>query len=426
MAAFGAGESILKIAATEHVDPTTVSKWLHRAGADVYPGRHFVKQPPLKIPKELVEVLAEGPARVVELVRERIWGVQVSEHGDARVEKFCRFVGLYKQGKGVEEIAREIGIHRSSVAEWREGTDLPYLVKLAMVAARNTAREGWKWLPLQVSSGGSKQKGWILVPTAICDFAEIVRVLDQLRPDSAFFGREAVLGVGKERPDLVKLDTFAYLLGIMLGDASKLGGVQKCYNSMTLDLQLSEKEPTNEALGEFVALCVNSLGLTMHRIADKKPTGDTALAEKPTPAYRWTSSRSPLVAWMFNVCMGLLPGQLTSVDPVRMDWILSAPARFRTRFIQGVADSDGTARRYVVEIASMPNAEFITKVLATLGANNARTMLEAGIPKRTCIPNVEAAKLPIFSEFVKSYRYELLMENADKVDGKKAGPSHAG
>src|SRR5438445_7501477 len=58
--AFESGKSILEVAAAEEVDPKLVSQRLHRLGVEIYQGRHRVKQLPLKISPELVELLSKG------------------------------------------------------------------------------------------------------------------------------------------------------------------------------------------------------------------------------------------------------------------------------------------------------------------------------------------------------------------------------
>ena len=148
----------------------------------------------------------------------------------------------------------------------------------------------------------------------------------------------------------------------------------------------------------------------MNRIRDKAPTGATKFSKIPTSAYRWNSERSTLFAWMFSVCLGLKWTELTSYDPVRMDWIVEAPFGFRKGFVQGVADSDGRVNSYVVEIVSVPNAEFFTSLLHTLDMPSAYTRAEYGKLLRTVVKAREAVKLPIFNEIVKSYRYERLMK----------------
>ena len=130
---FESGNSILGIAAADEVDPKLVSRWLHRLGVEVYQGRHRVEHLPLKIPTELVELLSNGPDYVLKFLNERVWGLTATESGKEQLKKFCNFLELHGQGIGVEEIAqsKDVDVHRSTIAKWREGTDQPYLVKAA-------------------------------------------------------------------------------------------------------------------------------------------------------------------------------------------------------------------------------------------------------------------------------------------------------
>lgn len=404
--------SVLKIAREEGADPGTVSAWLRKVGISLKQGQHFVGQPELRIPDSIVKMLLEGSEAVRNIVEARIYGAMVTSLGYAQLKKYCAFLKAYEENKGVEEIGRLLHVQRSTVANWRNGKDVPYLAKLA-VKAVEAPMEGWQWLPTHLEAGGNEQSGWIQVPRVIVTYSDIVDVVNQLKPLSSTYERAQRFGLDKQRGDAMRPELFSYLLGFMLGDAGKSGGVQLRFTSMNLDLQLSCAEKSNERLGEFVSLCANSLGIVMERHSDKMPTGDTALAEQATPAYRWTSSRSPLIAWMFQVALGLKPGQLTSVNEVMMEWILSTPDYFRKRFIQGIADSDGTTRKYAVEIASMPNANLITTILLGLGLKGARNLYERGKPIRSSVPIVEAAKLPIFNELAVGHRYKLMIRNAE-------------
>jgi transposase-like protein len=405
----------LKIAREERVDPSTISAWLRKTGVEIKQGQHFVKQPPLRYSSELLDLVSKGPNEVQRYLIERIWGIQFSKAGLEQLEKFCGFVGLYSQGAGVEEIAQRLGVHRSTVAEWRNRTDQPYLIKTAAVAVGQPPSNGWKLIPLSLESGGNVPTNWIQVPSAIANYEDLVRVVEQVKPLNEKPGAARSLAIASQGVQS-RMDLVGYLLGIMLGDAGKPGGIQDRFTSMNLDLQLTEKEPSNERIGELVCICAENLGIRMRRAEDKMPSGTTLHAREPVPAYRWLSARSPLIAWLFNAGLGLKMQESTSVDQVRMNWILSAPLSFLKRFAQGLADSDGTVRDYIVEIASMPNAEFVTKVLRRLGMGSARTMFEKGKPVRTSAVILEASALPIFSEFARGYRYELLMARREVLN----------
>jgi transcriptional regulator with XRE-family HTH domain len=405
---YGQRQSILKIAEAEGVDPGTVSAWLRKLGIAIVQGQHFVKQPPLGIPQELLNLLKGGPTPAKELIRGRLWGIVASQRGDEQLDKYCLYVRLHEEGLGVEKTAEKVGIHRSTALQWRRGTDMPYLAKAALAALRNPAEERWRITPLRVGSGGNELTRWIRVPDSIAGPTDIQRVLEQLGPTDQTYERARRFGIGMDRLGSMRLELFGYLLGFMLGDASKLGGRQERFASVNIDLQLSLKHESNESLGEFLCMCVNTLGLRMHRTSDKEPTGDSRYAQQPMGAYRWSSERSPLLAWAFSVGLGLEWGETTSLSPVRMDWILGMPRGFRLRFIQALADSDATVKPYEVVLTSIPNAEFTTEVLKSLGMKSAHTIHESGKPLRTMVSRREALTLPIFNEIVKGYRYEKL------------------
>lgn len=182
---------------------------------------------------------------------------------------------------------------------------------------------------------------------------------------------------------------------------------------MSVDLELTQKHDTNQRLGQFVCMCVNNIGIEMERKRDKPPSGTQLLGKSPTPAYRWTSERSPLFAWMFSTCLGLGWDETTTTHQIHMDWILGMPVSFRVRFIQGVADSDGCVKGYIVDLASVPNAHFFAKVLLSLGVTSAHAVYEKGVPTRTQANCRQASKLPFFNEFIKSYRYERMLGRND-------------
>jgi len=399
---------VLKIAKEEGVDSGTVSSWLKKLGLDIKQGQHFVGQPSLNLSPELVDLLSRGPTEVRKLVTGRIWGVQPSANGIQQLEKFCGFIELYRSGNGVEETSRDLRVHRTTVTKWRNGADQPYLVKLATVSVIPPSHEGWMTLPMTISSGGNAPEGWYDVPTSIQSYDSLVGLLGKLRPLETTFARAARFGLDRSTVELMMPEFFAYLLGFMLGDASKLGGTATRFTSVNIDLQLSLKHDCNLRLGEFVCMCMNSIGLDMDGTADKQPTGDSKFAQVPTGAYRWNSERSPLLAWIVSVCMGLKQGQTTSLDPVQMEWIFTSPRVFRKRFIQALADSDATVKPYEVVVTSTPNADFTTRLLQSLGMTSAHTINEKGRPLKSMVSRREAMRLPIFNEFVKGYRYDKL------------------
>ncbi|MGA2200091.1 MAG: hypothetical protein ABSG45_09160, partial [Nitrososphaerales archaeon] len=330
----------VRIAAKAGADPSTVSTWLKRHGVELYGGLHRVVREPPKISAELAQLLGKGPDEVLRFLDERVWGIVASPRGLEQLGKYCNFLKLPLE-TGVGAAKEELGIDRSMVKAWTEGTKQPYLVRVADIAIRTPAKSWWKLLPLRLESGGNSQGPWIQVPTAIQSYKDVSQVVGQLKPLESTYERALRFGLSRQRIDEMKHEFFAYLLGIMGGDASKEGGKQKRFTSSNIDLHLTLKQPTNEQLGEFVCMCTNSLGIMMDRKQDKQPTGTTKFGKHPSAAYRWVSHRSPLVAWMFNAGLGLQWNECTTLHSLKMDWIFNMPRSFKIRFIQGMADSDG-------------------------------------------------------------------------------------
>jgi hypothetical protein len=411
---FEKGLSILEIARADEVDPKLVSQRLHRLGVEIYQGRHRVEQLPLKISPELVELLSKGPDYVQRFLDERVWGLTATEYGTEQLTKFCNFLDLHRKKIGVLDIASQLEINRGSAAEWREGTDQPYLVRIATTMLQLDFKPGWKVLPMRLLSGGNDQHQWIQVPPTIQGDEDIRSLIRQITPLDETFERAARLGISLSNLEQMQFELLGYLMGIAVGDAGKTSSSEERFASMNLDLQFTKKKQSNETLGELACLAANLIGIRMDRIADKHPTGYTARSRNPTDAYRWSSERSPLLAWIVRQCLGLERGKTTSYDKVHMDWIFGVSADFRKRFIQGLGDSDGTVRPYVVEITSAPNTELVTRVLRSLGLTSAYGRMEDGEMLRTVVKNAEAASLPIFNEFTKGYRYQQLMSYTRK------------
>jgi hypothetical protein len=392
---FKSGIAIIHIAERENVAPCTISAQLHKLGLDITPGHHIVEQLPLKYPPQFIELIDKGPEAALEFVKSRVWGIQASLTGEKQLRNFCEFFRLHHHGIGVVEMARRLTTHKSTIAHWREGTDQPYLIRAANDTLLMAPKANWKLLPMHLSSGGSNPSGWIQVPTSM-SYDGTLDVISQTRPLEATFERAQLFGLSPPQVLALRPELFAYLLGIMVGDSGKLGGAQPRYASMNLDLQLTLKKATNERLGEFVMMCANSLGLEMTRIKDKPPSGQQLLGRDPSPAYRWSTERSPLLAWMFSVGLGLGWDETTTSHQIRMDWIFGTPRMFRIRFIQGTADSDGCVKSSI-EIASVPNSKFFADILQSLGVTSAHIGYEKGEQYKTIVNWKQALALPIFN-----------------------------
>jgi hypothetical protein len=130
-----------------------------------------------------------------------------------------------------------------------------------------------------------------------------------------------------------------YLLGMLVGDAHRAFSARHPLEAR-VSLDLCRAHPENLDLGQFVARCVSSLGVSCGRIADDMP-----VPNEPHGLYRWLSHFSPVIGWLHTACLGLERDEKTSYDPVRMNWLFTALPEYRVWFLRGMADSDGTGRK---------------------------------------------------------------------------------
>lgn len=237
------------------------------------------------------------------------------------------------------------------------------------------------------------------------DRAAVMQRLSSVQASHDLEARREKLGLSESFLQESKRDLFGYLLGFLVGDAAKRRSSPA--SEMFLEVQLTKKHKENERLGEFVGLCANACGISYYKI------NDWFVNERlPHGRYHWKSQPSPLLTWMFTQCLGLQDGQLTTYDPVSIDWISSMERSFRIAFMQGLADSDGYLHLQDQEahVIVSPNLASVSKILDSLSIRH-----RCGLSKGMDIVKIRcevAANLPIFSPIAKSYRYDRLMKLA--------------
>jgi len=197
------------------------------------------------------------------------------------------------------------------------------------------------------------------------------------------------------------LNLMYYLLGWMVGDAGKNFSTKHPW--ARIEIGLSKKHAQNLELGNFVMNCILMMGISCRRIKDGSPR-----ATNPYGSYRWMSYFSEVFFWFHTACLGLNEDQLTSYNPVSMEWLLTATHASIEWFLRGIADSDGCVNvgNRSVDITSEPNGPFFVKLFAKVGIH-ARIYKSKGYDN-VSISAFEAARIQIFNVQVGTHRSVLL------------------
>ena len=342
---------------------------------------------------KIAEFIIHNPALDTNFMNQ-FYGVTLREKDTKTFYEFTTVVKHRAAGLSATKISELTGIPKRKLEHWIFNENSVFSIRLLEhYFTLGKIEKSHRYLSINSTRGGIFTGPWITVPSQIRDYADVEKVLNQLRPITE---NECY------HNNISKAELFAYFLGFLIGDSSKTGIKRAQRTTRRVQVRLSIRYPSNEKVGEFVSLCANSIGLRMERRKDC-PAGKL----NPYPFYTWISQSSPLIQWIFEVCLGLDNDMLTTYDPIRSDWILSAPEIFRIRFIQGLADSDGfvdfTARQ--AGIITSPNTELIEKILNSLNIKTTKRYFQSSKLWALMMKPNDAYKLPIFNEYIKSYRY---------------------
>jgi len=203
-----------------------------------------------------------------------------------------------------------------------------------------------------------------------------------------------------------------YLLGWLVGDAGK--NFSKKHSWARIEIGLSRKHPQNLQLGNFVMDCISMLGMTCGRMKD-----GSSRATSPHGSHRWMSYFSGVFFWFHTACLGLNEDQLTSYNPVSMDWLLTAAPTSIEWFLRGIADSDGSVNvgNKAVDITSNPNGPLFVKLFARVGIHT--NIYKSKGCETVSISAFDAARIQIFNVQVGTHRSLLL----DRVANARTFPA---
>lgn len=308
---------------------------------------------------------------------------------------------LRTQGLSASEIAKRHKLPQRKIEHWIFEDNKPFIIRLLQhFLILGKPKKGSKWLSINSTRGGLFIGPWIQVPDKINSYKDISKVINQL--DALPEYKQSLRELNISQNCLKKENCLAYLLGILVGDASKTGIQRKHRVTRRIHIRLSKGFQTNRRMGDFITLNVNYLGLRMCKRKDC-PAGKRNLH----PFYTWISQSSLLFQWIFRVCLGLKNNETTTYYPIKAKWILKTPKKFKIQFLQGLADSDGFVdfNSVKVGIITEPNTHLIDKIFKSLNITTKRRFFTQNKLWSILINVNDAFKLPIFNPIVRSYRY---------------------
>jgi hypothetical protein len=334
------------------------------------------------------------------------WDIRYSKQEEASYDRYREILRLGSLGQTAATIERILQM--SNAGKYLSGEKKPFLATIqSMLATQGTPSKNYRWIPLKVRPRGVPESKWVEAPPKLEFHQQLSHVLAQLNPHPESATILSRFGISADEVAGFKEELFAFLLGTMLGDASKSVKSLGHFPSMTVSLVLSKNKTNSLRFGEFASACLGaSTGLQMRRITDA-PSSPARYSD--SECFRWLSETSPFVTWIQNVCLGLTPGMRSTYDPAHLDWILESPRAFRIAFLQGLCESDAyvDAGRNAVCLASSPNSNVLLKLFQSLGCSG-KVYKQPPI-ERIEVGTYEAIKIPTFSPRVGTCLYENLV-----------------
>lgn len=320
------------------------------------------------------------------------WGTNFSDIERKKLKLFINVHKLRNIGLSSKKISKELKKSKSTIDKWLYGNSIPYIAHYLKYYSQ--FKDNKKRISINSTRGGLLIGPWIIAPEKVKSYSQIKKVVTQLTPKSEL--------------------SLAYILGVIVGDASKHGIKRKNRIARRIQLRLTTKHETNKNFGEYVSYCLRNLKIRIHRTKNC-PRGK----RNPNEFYAWHSQCSSLIDWMLKACLGINDNELTTYNKIKANWILNTPKKFRIAFLQGIADSDGYVdiTQYRAGIVTKPNAEFIQKVFNSFKIKSYIGNFHKGNIKQVKIRLEDADKLPLFNPTIKSYRYQLMKKaiNAKKL-----------
>ncbi len=303
-----------------------------------------------------------------------------------QADKYFHSLRLLANGGLFSEVADQIEISRIQVRRWFLNEGKPFLVHLTSRIPKQPPWRGYKWLPTYIDPYGIHiPSDFIQVPMLLEHWEQIEHVLSQLteRNDQKMSDWQDRFGrISRE-------NAFAYVLGMMVSDATKNG--TRSYSSIGFELKLTKAKSWSEQVGEATCYYLGKLGIDAKR---GKPVHHVGGYE----AHYWYGGRSPLLKWMLRSVLGINLGNCTTYQPIRCEWLLDCPLEIRLKFLQALNDGDGFASVKGQKLGNtcIPNISFFMQLLNSFGVESCPRSDQKQVVIRKADSIKQAVRMPFF------------------------------
>lgn len=312
---------------------------------------------------------------------------------------------LRLSGETFKDIGGELGIDERKACALVSGKNLrPFLGQMYLVNQVSSKLPAkWKWVLDATPKPTNMYPKAVMVPETIRSYQDVLDFLRQFPSPQADNPGLKYFGLSIEWVDRHKPELFGFLLGFLVGDAGKnypeYEHRSRRPSKTTLSTNMAIKE-SNIRILRFFQLCLASIRIDSHRQRIRQA------------AIRWVTPANSLLTWIIRVCLGIGPGQRTSRNPIRMNWLLKCPREFVAAFFQGLAESDGCVDKHgrYCDIASKVNSPFLVKLLHNFDIKSHAYPIAT--PNITRITLRESLKIPLFNPHIRSYRFRLMTQHA--------------
>ncbi|TFH07669.1 MAG: hypothetical protein E4H14_07960 [Candidatus Thorarchaeota archaeon] len=328
---------------------------------------------------------------------------------DEFARKFFEFIREYGESGFLVDLAKRLGIGKSTISAWFDGIQLPTRIAFATLIPQESPRVGFKWLPKKLNHITNLPENFIQVPLKITSQQDLLDVLGQLTPLESKAMRE----YEKEMGEVSQAIAFMYLLGLMVSDGGFKSDVDY---SAKVELFVSKKYSWGSTLGKGFCYTLGKVGVSAKRDSDQEKVKENG---KIIGFRKYSSEASPLLMWMKKVLLGLKISEIKKSVAINADWILNIPHEWKVAFIQGLADGDGYASipRFDTAITTTTNEKFFAKLLSSIGIEATTGDNRARIKKHDEI--LKARELPLF-KFARG-RQQILDDMCKIIELKPKG-----